>query len=196
MKKTIIFALLIAILFSLSAQKQEVDEPKENHKVFEKLKDEYKLASYFLTYQQKKYYKKLSEEDKWRYLATFWKANDLDPTTEQNEFLDQIKTRIEYCNAHFTHFKSGWNTDRGRIYIRHGQPYEIIKRATSMNTKYAQKDYEIWKYRIVEYLTYIFIDLQQHGDYRLIYSENDPQEGSFADWQSYLGRDFDFGLLY
>lgn len=196
MKKRIILIIVIAIFSSSFAQSQNVQKPLGNQQVFSNLSDEYKLAGYFLTHQQKKYYKNLSEDDKWRYLATFWQANDLDPSTETNEFLNLIKSRIDYCNAHFTHFNPGWTTDRGRIYIRHGEPYEIIKRYTSMNAKYNQKKYEIWKYRISDNLTYIFIDLQQHGDYRLIYSENDEEEGSFADWQNYLGTDFDFGLLY
>ena len=122
MKKIIVLLILLNLLISIFGQNNNVSQLKKKC-VFDNLKDEYKLASYFLTHQQKKYYKKLSEEDKWRYLVTFWKANDLDPTTEKNEFLDQIKARINYCNLHFTHFKDGWTTDRGRIFIRHGEPY-------------------------------------------------------------------------
>ncbi len=196
MKNFLILAIFIQIIFYLPAQNEENIDIDHENSVFDNLKDEYKLASYFLTHQQKQYFKKLDEKDKWRYLNVFWKSNDLDPSTEENEFLDQIKIRIKYCDTYFTHFNSGWTTDRGRIYIRHGKPYDIIKRKTSMGTKYAQKDYEIWKYRIDEYLTYIFIDIQQHGDYRMIYSDNDPMEGSWSDWWNYLGSDFDEGLLY
>ena len=66
---------------------------------------------------------------------------------------------------------------------------------TGLDTKYTQKEYQIWKYRISDYLTYLFIDLQQNGDYRLIYSDGDEREGSWADWPSYLGSDFDESLL-
>ena len=168
---------------------------KDLNQVFDNLNDEYKLASYFLTHQQKKYYKKLTDDDKWRYLKNFWKANDLDPTTAANEFLEQIKLRIDYSNQHFTHFRPGWTTDRGRIFIRNGEPYEVISSISGINAKYSQKDIQVWKYRITSYQTYLFIDLQQHGDYRLIFSENDAQEGSWSDWDTYLGADFDEGLL-
>lgn len=195
MKKFVILALCLSLIIPfIPAQQQKIE--KTVNQVFDNLKDEYKLASYFLTHQQEKYYKKLSDEDKWRYLQTFWKANDLDPITESNEFLEQIKIRIAYCNQYYTHFREGWTTDRGRIYIRNGEPYEVISQVTSVNAKYPQKDFEIWKYRIASYQTYIFFDQQQHGDYRLIFSENDPNEGSWSDWDSYLGPDFDEGLLY
>jgi GWxTD domain-containing protein len=195
MKKFILGVLISVLLIPfLPAQQQKIEQ--NPNLVFDNLKDEYKLASYFLTHKQEKYYKKLSEEDKWKYLQAFWKANDLDPTTELNEFLEQIRIRIEYCNQHFTHFKRGWATDRGRIFIRNGDPYEIISLTTSLNAKYPQKDFQIWKYRITSYQTYIFFDQQLHGDYRMIYSNNDPDEGSWSEWRSYLGSDFDTGLLY
>ena len=192
MKKIIILVLILSVFISLT----QAEEVQNNNKVFDELKDEYRLASYFLNNLQTKYYKKLSDEDKWRYLEAFWKANDLDPTTDINEFVELIKVRIEHCNTFFTHFKKGWTTDRGRIYIKHGKPYEIIKLKTTSSSKYPQKDFQIWKYRITDYYTYIFIDLQQHGDYRMIYSENDPNEGSWPDWDNYVGSDFDIGLLY
>ena len=83
----------------------------------------------------------------------------------------------------------------GRIYIRHGQPDEIIKENTGINTKYAEKDYEIWKYRLNEQLTYVFIDFQNSKKYKIIYSNNDPKESSLPDWEMFLGEEFDKGIL-
>ena len=192
MKRIITLILVLTTFISIVP----AEEIQNYNKVFSELKDEYRLASYFFNNLQKKYYKKLSDEDKWRYLEAFWKANDLDPTTETNEFLELIKARIDHCNTFFTHFNKGWTTDRGRIYIKHGKPYEIIKLKTTSISKYPQKDFHIWKYRITDNYTYIFIDLQQHGDYRMVYSENDPDEASWPDWENYIGSDFDIGLLY
>ena len=192
MKKLLISLLILAIFIPVIP----AVEKQNSNRIFKDLKDEYRLASYFLNNPQKKYYKKLSDEDKCRYLETFWKAQDLDPSTEINEFLELVKVRIEHCNQYFTHFKPGWTTDRGRIYIRHGEPYEVIKLETGMNSKYPLRDFHIWKYRITDYFTYIFIDIQQHGDYRMIFSENDPVEGSWSDWKNYLGSDFNVGVLY
>ena len=84
----------------------------------------------------------------------------------------------------------------GRIYIKHGPPDDIQRLETGLYTKYAQKDYEIWKYRTKTNLTYIFIDLMTNGNYKLIYVENDEDESTSSNWQDYLGKDFDEGLLY
>ena len=136
MKKSVILILILTVIITVIPAL----EKQNNNRIFEVLKDEYRMASYFLNNPQKKYYKKLNDDDdKWRYLETFWKAHDLDPTTENNEFLDLIKIRIDHCNQYFTHFKPGWTTDRGRIYIRHGEPYEIVKMETGMSSKHPQR---------------------------------------------------------
>ncbi|MCD4795781.1 MAG: GWxTD domain-containing protein [Candidatus Cloacimonetes bacterium] len=174
----------------------EVSEMNNEQRVFDDIDDEYKLINYFLNSKQKKYCRSLEDIDKRKFIEEFWKANDPNPITEKNEFLEEIKFRIEYCNRYFTHFNPGWKTDRGRIYIKYGKPYEILKEITGVSAKYPQKDYHIWKYRITNYLTFIFIDIQQHGNFRLIFSDGDDAEGSWADWLNYLGSDFDEGKLY
>ena len=201
MKKLITILFVCVLFIRLTADEPDISNEtiqpdKAQFRVFTNLDDEYKLVSYFFTSNQRKYYKSLDDDGKKRYLEAFWAAQDTNPATEKNEFLEVIKTRIAYCNDYFTHFYPGWTTDRGRIYIKHGEPYEILDETTGTRAKYARKDFQIWKYRIREYLTYIFIDLQQHGDYRLIFSDGDDSEGSWADWHMYLGEDFDEGILY
>ncbi len=193
MKRIISIIILCGIFIGISAD--EVPKLKVEGHVFDNLKEEYKLVSYFFSTNQRRYYKKLDKENKWDYISAFWKAQDPIPATEENEFVDKLIARIEYCNQHYSHFKDGWKTDMGRISIKYGKPFEILKLKTGTDTKYTQKDYQIWKYRIADFRTYIFIDLQQNGDYRLIYSDGDEREGSWADWQSHVGSDFDEGLL-
>ncbi|MBC8416133.1 MAG: GWxTD domain-containing protein [Candidatus Cloacimonetes bacterium] len=166
-----------------------------SQRLFIDLEDEFMLLKYFLTGKQAAIWKTLTEQGKINFLNRFWSINDPDPSTEKNEFLLIVKDRIDYCNNNFSYFKEGWKTDRGRIYIKHGEPDEIIKLQTGLTAKYLQKDYQIWKYRTGTELTYIFIDLQTSGNYRLIYVEDDDTESSDPRWQSYLGEDFDLGLL-
>ena len=193
MKRNLFILILAGLFIGISADLIHTFQ-KEGH-VFDDLKDEYKFVSYFLSPNQRKYYKRLNEENKWEYISAFWKAQDPNPATEDNEFLFEIITRIEYCNKYYSHFNKGWKTDIGRIYIKHGKPFEILKLNTGISSKFAQKEYQIWKYRISSFQTYLFIDLHQHGDYRLIYSDGDEAESSWADWLNYLGSDFDEGLL-
>ena len=164
-------------------------------RLFIDLEDEFILLKYFLTSNQSAIWKTLTEKGKINFLNRFWSVNDPDPITEKNEFLLTVKERIDYCNNKFSYFREGWKTARGRIYIKHGEPDEIIKLETGLTAKYAQKDYQIWKYRTKAELTYIFIDLHTSGNYRLIYVEDDDTESSDPSWRIYLGENFDPGLL-
>lgn len=166
-----------------------------NERMFVDLDDEFKLVSYFLQGTQLKTWKTLSETGKINYFNRFWAQNDPDPATERNEFFDEIRSRIEYCNQKFSHFSKGWTTDRGRIYLKNGAPDEIMVKDTGLYTKYSQKEYEIWKYRTKMNKTYIFIDLQMSGNFRMIYADGDSGESSTVNWSDYLGEDFDFNLL-
>jgi len=193
MKSVLFIIIILGVFIGISADPLVIPQ-KEGH-VFSDLKDEYKLVSYFLSPNQKRYYKKLDKENKWEYISAFWEAQNPNPATESNEFLLEIIARIKYCNIHFSHFNKGWKTDTGRIYIKHGKPFEILKLNTGISSKFAQKEYQIWKYRISNFQTYLFIDLHQNRSYQLIYSDGDSAEGSWADWLNYLGSDFDEGLL-
>ncbi|KQC09332.1 MAG: hypothetical protein APR54_03670 [Candidatus Cloacimonas sp. SDB] len=171
-------------------------EQSNNNRVFEDIEDEYFLAKIFFNSEQKRYYKKLDDAGKRLFLDAFWVANDPNPATELNEFVEIIKGRVDYCNLYYGYFKKGWKTDMGRILIRHGIPYEIIKGRSDILAKHGDKEYQIWKYRINKDLTYIFLDMQTSGDFRLLYSENDEKEASYPDWLEYLGNDFDPNILY
>jgi len=164
-------------------------------RIFPDLEDDFGLIKYFLPSSQVKYWRDLTLNGKNNYLKRFWEINDPNPLTEENEFLSLIKERIEYTKMHFSHYDEGWTTDRGRIYIRNGPPDEVLKLKTGFYTKYATKDYEIWKYRGNNFFTYIFIDLVTSGNYKMIYSDNDDREITMPDWNNYLDSDFDESLL-
>ncbi|MFO7896261.1 MAG: GWxTD domain-containing protein [Candidatus Cloacimonadales bacterium] len=163
-------------------------------RIFTDLEDEYRLIRYFMS-RSNDIWRSLDENGKKNYLERFWSSNDPTPGTERNEFYDQVQERVKIANQRYKAFAEGWDTDRGRIYIRHGQPDEIIRENTGLATKYAEKDYEIWKYRTNKQLTYIFIDVQNSNNYKIIYSDNDQLEVGITNWQEYLGTDFDEGVL-
>ncbi len=169
--------------------------PVLTYRIFPDLEDEFKLIKYFLPSSQVNVWKNLTDEGKRNYLNRFWEMNDPNPQNETNEFFEQVKIRKEYADLNFSHHQPGWTSDRGRIYIRHGKPDDILKEKTGFYTKYAIKDYEIWKYRSNEILTYIFIDLLTSGNHKMIYSENDDRENTLPDWKQYLDDEFDETLL-
>jgi len=178
-------------------------------RIFPDLEDEYKLVQYFLSTSEKSKLRSLTFKGKKNFLKYFWASHDPNPVTKKNEFMEEVRERVKYCNVHFSSFHEGWITDRGRIYIRKGPPDEIKKLKTSYDTsenpsdfgtipsytKYTIKEYQIWIYRLHQDLRYIFIDFQGSGNYRLIYSKNDDDEISLSNWEKYLGPDFDMSLL-
>jgi GWxTD domain-containing protein len=171
------------------------NNPSLTVRLFPDLEDEFRLVKYFLNSSQIKVWKDLTVSGKNNFLNRFWELYDSNPQTEKNEFFDEIKQRVEYTDQNFSHHEPGWTTDRGRIYIRNGKPDEVLKERTGFYTKYATKDYEIWKYRRGEIQTYIFIDLMTSGNYKMIYSDNDDREITLPDWQNYLDSDFDETVL-
>jgi GWxTD domain-containing protein len=180
-------------------------------RLFPELEDDIKLASYFMNTNEKKVFKTLTDDGKSNYLNKFWLLQDPNPATMENEFINLVRNRILYSNQFFTHFRPGWTTDKGRIYIKYGKPYEIRKMTTNLGehefsevidrpeqnfNRGVVKNYDIWKYRLNKNANYIFIDKLTSGDYKLIYSSDDNDgEITQSNWMEYLGSDFDERLL-
>lgn len=61
------------------------------------------------------------------YLDRYWAARDPDPGTADNEPRRTFEERVAHANAHFgtAGMVKGMLSDRGRIYIRYGEPDEI-----------------------------------------------------------------------
>ena len=194
MKPAIVVVLLCA-LFVPSLYSLDAAEPL-NRYVFDTVEDEYVLASYFFTTREKQIARSLKGEDRWEFIGKFWQMLDPNPVSDDNEFLTVLRARIAYANINFGGFKPGWKTDRGRIYIKYGPPYDVLSGTSSSSTNYIEKDYKIWKYRIQNNFTYIFLDIGTSGDLRLIFSNGDDSESSLVDWLKYIGYDFDLSLLY
>ncbi len=105
-----------------------------------------------------------STKDVW--FRNYWKKRDPTPDTEENELKDEFYRRVAYASRHFavpSMDKNGWNTDRGRIYLKYGRPSNIERRAGSFNSP----SYEIWYYNQIE-RRFIFEDRSGFGDYQLI----------------------------
>lgn len=202
MKKLISVGLLLVIVMFLilgcSAVKGSAGEISR-YSFFPDLDDEYKISSYFMNSQEKKIYTQLDKEQRINFLFSFWLDKDPNPVTPNNEQVEAIKIRIQYANQNFSHFQQGWESDRGRIFIKYGMPFEMRSENTGQGVtadKHANKDYEIWKYRLDEVRTYIFFDIHRHGEFNMIYSNGDNGEQPLSNWREYLGSGFDPGELY
>jgi len=93
----------------------------------------------------------------------FWKGLDSTPRSPENERLTGFLLRLKEALDLFSITRPGWESDRGRIYIRHGAPDKVTNRtegATLRNIKY-------WIY-YSKNVVFIFEDAMGTGEYRLV----------------------------
>ena len=97
----------------------------------------------------------------------FWAERDPDPSTPINEMKVSFYNRLAMADKLFSiSIKEGWRSDRGRIYVRYGQPDEIDDYPITS----APKPYQIWHYYDGgRYRRFVFIDENEDGDFRLQY---------------------------
>ncbi len=133
MKRSI--ALFLAVV-CLSAFADLLSAPDKKPQVNPKLIDEERVdryrkwldedVKYVAQPEERDLFKNLTtEEEKQVFIENFWHVRDPDRTTPTNEFKEEHYRRIAYANERFASGIPGWMTDRGRIYIIHGEPTEI-----------------------------------------------------------------------
>ena len=111
----------------------------------------------------KYYLKKGSYEEKKAFFQRFWESKDPNPDTEANELMEEYYRRINYANGQFSSSGlGGWITDRGRIFIKFGQPDDVERHPFEANSY----PYEIWRYYSLQ-KNFLFIDRTGFGDYDL-----------------------------
>jgi len=147
----------------------------------EECNDLFSKSEYIASKTEIDQYKKLVDlNGKREFLFQFWKRRNPDPSSSKNEYLQEYLNRIQIANQRYGAFhKSGWKTDRGRVYIIYGEPSEIDRYPNQTDTK----PYEIWKYNDIEGgVEFDFADLTGFGDYQLL---NSTKRGEMSDdnWQ-------------
>lgn len=130
-------------------------------------------------------YETLSVDAKRRFLVEFWRGRDPTAGTLRNEERERFYGAIAYANQQYRVGRGrqelGWQTDRGRIYAKHGAPDDILRRVQSGQAP----PYEVWRYTRGRPRYYIFADRTGIGGYNLIHT-SDLQENSLPGWQEIL----------
>jgi GWxTD domain-containing protein len=130
----------------------------------------------------------LSVAAKRNFLVQFWKGRDPTPGTPRNEMREAFYGRIAEANRRFTDqqrgSREGWRTDMGRIYIRMGEPVEILRRSQVG----LAAPYQVWRFQGAREMWYVFVDRTNFGSYELVAS-SDPKEPSRASWEGQVGPD-------
>lgn len=116
-------------------------------------------VAYIITSEEKSVFLKLATaEEKDRFIEQFWLRRDPDRATSVNEFKDEHYRRIAYVNKYFGSGIPGWKTDRGKIYILHGEPAQIESHSGGSYQRTRSEGggttsafpFEIWTYRHIE----------------------------------------------
>jgi GWxTD domain-containing protein len=84
-------------------------------------------ASILLSDEQYREFVLLDRGNQERYMERFWDEHDPSPESPQNEARAEFERRKAYVRRNFTSYRKGKLTDRGKVYIRFGQPDEIEK---------------------------------------------------------------------
>jgi GWxTD domain-containing protein len=84
-------------------------------------------AGLFLDDEQFKTFKRMKSGERERFLVEFWNSLDPTPETARNEIREEFDRRVAYANAHFSFFQKGMLSDRGRIYVKYGEP-DLVER--------------------------------------------------------------------
>ena len=139
--------------------------------------------TYLASNLEKKQYKKSDLTGKRTLIQNFWKSRDPNPDTEANEAKILFYRRVRTAEQTYqSGFRKGWKSDRGRVLIKYGEPSEIERHPSAINTK----PYEVWYYNEMEGgVQFIFLDKTGFGDMELVHStaRNELQN---HDWQRML----------
>ena len=106
---------------------------------------------------------KADEEDYYKELVEFWNPKDPNKETAFNEIMDEFYSRADIAiNIYATlSFKNGAKTDRGKIYIKYGNPDDIVRTYSDNN-----EVIEIWKYHKSN-KEFTFVDRTGLGNFNL-----------------------------
>jgi GWxTD domain-containing protein len=70
-----------------------------------------------------------------RWVERLWRAADPTPETGENESREEFRRRVHYANARYSTFQRGMYNDRGRVYIRYGEPDDVKIERVPASTK-------------------------------------------------------------
>jgi len=150
----------------------------------EECDDIFEKSKYIATANEKENYNQLATvESKRNFLEQFWQKRNDSSRDEEHASYKRYMQRIAEADNKFKGMrKSGYKTERGRVYVTYGIPDRIEPYPNEANLK----PYEIWYYdRLEGGVIFIFGDLHGFGEYDLLHS-NKRSEIYDDTWQRKL----------
>ncbi len=160
----------------------EVEVPQAQREQEARMIRHYMDVRYVAVGGDLKIYKNLvSQDSKMKFLKAFWRKLDPTPDTPTNERLMEHIRRMRHAEDHFFggHGKRGSDTDKGRVYIKHGPPDDV----TYGTSASGRKPYEIWTLEQRGRTQFIFRDQRGLGVFELVHSTH-PGEVYNPGWDA------------
>lgn len=121
----------------------------------------YRELGFLATPRELAYYNALPDSGKEAWLAVFWSRRNLAEFARRMELAE-----VRYATGR----TAGTRTDRGRVYVKYGEPDAVEQKVIEID----MKPREYWYY-YREGLAFVFVDIRGDGDYRLVHT-NSPDE--------------------
>jgi len=169
-------------LFLMANSQKIREEKKDFYLINKKLTSLFLVDSLFFLKESLFYLveKNKKEKEKVKKMNIIGKKKYLDAYFQVYN-LDTLKKRLEYVNQNYSYLrKKGSETDRGRIYLKYGEPEKKEIEVLGEDVK----PYEYWYYSQTNYY-YLFMDIHGDGNYVLLYT-NDPKEKNYPNYEKYL----------
>ncbi|MEN8222891.1 MAG: GWxTD domain-containing protein [Acidobacteriota bacterium] len=130
------------------------------NKISTEYRDSFRKLKFLITKEERKAFLNLStDEEREEFFINFWKKRDPDPETIENELRDEYMARISMAERLFSHEgKNGWETDRGRVYIKLGPPE--FRESYPMGYSMYSLPSEVWYYGS---FPIVFVDRNRSG---------------------------------
>lgn len=129
------------------------------------LDDIFQDFKWVLTEKERDEYNALPFELRGNFISGFWRKNDPNVITRDNERMLEHFRRVTYAKTIFDAKNYRGYDDRGEIYIKYGEP---------KYRNFASTNSELWQYvRIDQYLTYEFTSNRGVMPYRIAYSNSE-----------------------
>jgi GWxTD domain-containing protein len=133
-------------------------------------------------------FQNLNPDGKRRFLQQYFGGVEPTEGGDGDNPLDQYLKRVHHVQREYVERQGGlegWRTDRGRIYLKRGDPNNRVSRPLPPA---GAAPYEIWQHTVPSNYVYVFVDEARIGSYRLVYT-NDPLETSLPDWERRISSD-------
>jgi len=127
-------------------------------------RDQLAQLRYIMNQNEYQYLRSLPEHQLQEAINEYWLSMDPDPYTPENVYQDTFYQRIRYAdnNYQIRRYLPGWRTDRGRIYIKYGEPDQIVSDVFPVG----REPSITWYYYSLNKV-FTFYDLRGYGNYEL-----------------------------